>query len=479
MEREFDLFPIPVSQDVVAPGDYLAAQSPLRPVWGVSRLLSEIAYRLDAGFSAVWVEGEVSGIRNPSSGHVYFILKDETSQIRAVMFRTSASRVPFALEEGMKILCLARVNVYTARGDLQLVVDAVERTGEGVLGRALEELKERLFREGLFDAGRKRPLPLVPRRVFVLTSPTGAAVRDFVRTSRARFPAAQMVLVPVRVQGEGAAGEMILALDAVRSLAGPDDVVVITRGGGSLEDLREYNDEGLARAIYAFPCPVVSAVGHEIDFTIADFVADHRASTPTAAAQLVFPERAVLKERLGALCRHAESAIRNRTARASSLLQTLRYRLRDPARRLVEARLRQDELASRMAFAVRDLRLRRMRELDVLAHALRDRDPRRRLELFRATLQGLSGRLFRAPRSVIDRMRALLSQRVERLDALSPLKVLGRGYCIVTGPTGRIVRSFRDVRSGDLLKVRPVEGVISCRVVEAWEGREEQETGKG
>lgn len=479
MKREIDLFPIPESQDVIATGDYLAAQAPLRPVWRVSGLLSEISYRLDTGFSSVWVEGEVSGLRNPSSGHVYFILKDETSQIRAVMFRASASRVPFALEEGLKIICLARVNVYTGRGDLQLVVEAVEQTGVGALGRAFEELKERLFREGLFDAERKRPLPMVPGRVFVLTSPTGAAIRDFVRTARARFPAAQMVLVPVRVQGEGAAGEMILALDAVRSLAGPDDVVVITRGGGSLEDLREYNDEALARAIHAFPYPVVSAVGHEIDFTIADFVADHRASTPTAAAQLVFPERKALGERLEVLVRHAASALRNRVARASGALHALRLRLRDPVRRLVEARLRHDEQTSRLVFAIRDLCLRRMRELDVLAHALRDRDPSRRLDLYRTGLAGLAIRLMRSPRDVIARKRAGLSIRIERLDALSPLKVLGRGYSIVSGPSGRIVRSFRDVRPGDLLEVRPLEGVISCRVLEAREGLEGQETGKG
>ena len=270
----------------------------MKEILTVTALNEHIKNLLEGSFDTLWVEGEISNLRKPSSGHMYFTLKDEKSQIRAVLFKYSnmpgsfpwARRARFDLEEGMSVICCARISVYLPRGEYQLIVEAVEPRGIGALQLAFEQLKARLLAEGLFDAARKKPIPFLPRRIGVITSPTGAVIRDILNITARRFPSVDILVAPVRVQGPEAPAEIIQALSEMQNVR-DIDVIILARGGGSLEDLAPFNDEGVARAIYRCQIPVISAVGHEIDFTIADFAADLRAPTPSAAAELVMPVR--------------------------------------------------------------------------------------------------------------------------------------------------------------------------------------------
>lgn len=402
------------------------SNSPVMRVWRVSRLISEINYVLDEAFNYVWVDGEVSNLKRVSSGHLYFILKDDDAQIKAVVFKHKAALVPFAIEDGQHVVCLARLNVYPARGDIQLIVEAVENKGEGVLMLAFEAIKARLAKKGLFAGEHKRALPVMPGKVFVITSPTGAAIHDFIRAARGRFPGARIILCPVRVQGEGAAGEIIAAMKNISYLASDDDVIILTRGGGSIEDLWAFNNEELAWQIFNSPVPVVSAVGHEIDFTISDLVADHRAATPTAAAQAIFPSRDELLKKLNGLLDVIAHSAGHRLEMAVKRLQILVYRMKDPKKRLVEWRIRLDAVLSRYVRAI-------------------DHQMERR----KMILSGLAG----------------------RLEAVSPLAILSRGYSIVyTGDKKRVIRASDDVRHGDKLIVIPQKGVIFCEVLSSHDG---------
>ncbi|MDD2903707.1 MAG: exodeoxyribonuclease VII large subunit, partial [Syntrophales bacterium] len=273
-------------------------------IYTVSSLTREIRQRLETGFPLVWVSGEISNLRQPSSGHYYFTLKDEGAQLRCVLFKGNHLRLRFKPQEGSQVLCRGRLTVYEPRGEYQLVLDYLEPLGWGALAQAFEALKARLQAEGLFAPEYKKPLPYLPRRLALVTSPTGAVVRDFLRLLGQRFPNVEVLIYPVKVQGAAAAGEIAAALDDLAQYPGLE-VIVLARGGGSLEDLWPFNEEMVARAIHRCPLPVVSAVGHEVDFTIADFVADVRASTPSAAVELVVPDKVELLRRLG----HLEAAL--------------------------------------------------------------------------------------------------------------------------------------------------------------------------
>ncbi|MDA8161818.1 MAG: exodeoxyribonuclease VII large subunit [Desulfobacteraceae bacterium] len=394
-------------------------------MWRIPRLLAEIDSILDETFNYIWVEGEISNLKIASSGHIYFTLKDSDVQIKAVIFRSQAASIPFVVEDGQHIICLARLNVYPARGDLQLVVEAVEKKGEGALMLALEAIKVRLAEKGLFAEEHKRPLPVVPDRVFAITSPTGAAIHDFIRTARGRLPGARIILCPARVQGEGAEGEIIAAMKTVSRLAGDGDVILLTRGGGSIEDLWAFNSEELAWQIFNSPVPVVSAVGHEVDFTISDLVADYRAATPTAAAQAIFPSRNELLKRLNGLMDGLAHFTGHRLEIASKRLQILTYRMKDPKKRLAEWRIRLDAVLARCAKAVN-----------------------LQMERRKAALSGLAG----------------------RLEAVSPLAILSRGYSIVyTGDKKRLIRDSDSVKRGDRLIIIPQKGAILCEVLSSHE----------
>src|SRR5437667_598819 len=362
--------------------------------------------------------------------------------MRAVLFRCVGRSLRFALQDGMQLVCRGRVTVYEPKGDYQVIVEYVEPKGVGALQLAFEQLKERLAREGLFDAGRKRPLPRFPRKIGIVTSPSGAAIRDMLRVIGRRFGEIHIVLAPARVQGEGAAAEVAQGLRELNGL-GDVDVIIVGRGGGSLEDLWAFNEEVVARAIAASKVPVVSAVGHEVDFTIADFVADLRAPTPSAAAELV---------------------VREKQAVVDALVQ-LRARLeRVAARPLRDLERRVDELTVRLRRGMRGELSRASHRVEMLVSTLRSTSPVARVATGRHRLERLDARLAAAVARSCDQSRGRLRALVAKLDSLSPLAVLGRGYSLTRTAAGAIVRSARAVRAGDDVRVLLHEGSLDCRV---------------
>ncbi|GIW42797.1 MAG: exodeoxyribonuclease 7 large subunit [Candidatus Binatia bacterium] len=391
------------------------------PVFTVTELTQLIRQTLESQIDTVWVVGEVSNFRVPSSGHYYFILKDEAAQIAAVMFRGVNRSLSFTPEDGLKVLVRGHISMYEARGSLQLYVEYMEPVGIGSAQLALEQLKQRLHAEGLFAAERKRPLPFLPRCIGIVTALTGAAIRDILTVLRKRFPHVRVVIRPVRVQGKEAPLEIIAALDDLQQL--PEvEVIIVGRGGGSKEDLWAFNDEGVARAIAGCRVPVVSAVGHEIDYTIADLVADARAPTPTAAATMVVPDFDELRARVAQQRRLLVTAFTRLLMLHRQRLEQLAQRLRDPRHTVENLRLRLDELAERAQLAMA-----------------------RRIEHYRQHLRALA----------------------DRLAALNPLAVLERGYAIVKHSTsGEIVRDASTLSPGDAVHVQFARGRATAEVRE-------------
>jgi exodeoxyribonuclease VII large subunit len=447
------------------------AFDPGRRVYTVSELTEAVKAELERRFAGLWVEGEISNLRQVSSGHVYFTLKDEAAQVRAVLFKSRLRRLRFQPADGLHVLAFATLEVYAARGEYQLVCEVLEPRGLGALQLAFDQLKARLAAEGLFEPGRKRSLPVLPRRVGLVTSPTGAAVRDFLRVVTRRFADLHVLVYPVRVQGEGAASDIARALADCNRLGGLD-VLVLARGGGSLEDLWAFNEEAVARAIAASKIPVISAVGHETDVTIADFVADLRAPTPSAAAELVVREKAQLVAHLASLRERLHGGVGQRVRRWRERLDDLGRRrvLTDPARPLREWQRRLDDLGGRLQ---RGLVLRRRQAGERLARAARALRP----DLLRTHarhearhLDQLRGRLERGAREVVGRRRRALQAVAGQLDSLSPLACLARGYSICTLPSGEVVTRARQVSPGGTVAVRLREGTLGCRVEETRDG---------
>lgn len=442
-------------------------ESPVAPVsrpLTVSELTAEIRQVMEGTFDAVAVEGEISNCRQWSSGHLYFTLKDDRAQLRAVMFRTTVRTLKFAPEDGMHVVVRGRIGVYDAKGEYQIICDSLVPHGLGALQAAFEQLKRRLQAEGLFDAARKRALPVLPRRIGIVTSADGAAVRDILRILVARHPSVQVVVRAARVQGEGAAEDVIRALRAIVKV--PEvDVVIIGRGGGSAEDLWAFNDERLARAIAAAPVPVISAVGHEVDFTIADFVADVRASTPSNAAEIVVDRADSFGRRIDNAHARLRSLMRLRLGRQRAVADRLGTRLRQwtTVVMLRDRDCRQWDLRLERAMAQRLGRLEF--RADALERRLEARDVRRVVAGLRPRLVAAEGRL----RSAVARGRLEWSGRLgrlsARLDALSPLAVLGRGYAVCWNEArDRIMRSADALRPGDGVRVTLSKGELACRV---------------
>jgi len=436
-----------------------------RSVLSVSQLSQQMAAVMEERFPAVWVEGEISNFKVYSSGHAYFTLKDEAAQLRCVLFRTRARRVRFEPRDGLHVMAFGAVEIYAQRGDYSLVVELLEPKGVGALQLAFEQLKERLGAEGLFDPARKRPLPRFPRKIGIVTSPSGAAIRDMLRVIGRRFGEIHIVLAPARVQGDGAAAEVAQGIRELNALGGVD-VIIVGRGGGSLEDLWAFNDEMLARTIAASKIPVISAVGHEVDFTIADFVADVRAATPSNAAELVVKEKRAVVEALadldGRLRRVMGRALvlqRDRLQRTAS-----RRVLTDPARPLRELARRLDDARARLRQAALTALGRRGHRLELAGRGLRALNPVARTLNGRRALIDLQGRLERGMYRGVDRARHRLGAEAGRLDSLSPLAVLGRGYSLTRTTDGRIVRTWHDVVAGDAVSVLLHEGSLDCRV---------------
>ncbi|GAB3383208.1 exodeoxyribonuclease VII large subunit [Lysobacter fragariae] len=422
---------------------------------------------LEGAFPLIWVEGELGNVSRPSSGHLYFVLKDERAQVRCAMFKPKSTWLKFIPREGVRVLARGRLTLYEARGEYQLVLDHMEEAGEGALRRAFEELKAKLAAEGLFDAERKRPLPHFARRVAVITSPSGAAVRDVLSVLARRFPLVEADVLPVQVQGATAAAQITAMLQRAAA-SGRYDVILLTRGGGSLEDLWSFNDERLARAIAASPVPVVSAVGHETDFSLSDFAADLRAPTPSVAAELLVPSRDDLVRRLRAL----EARLLNLQAQH---LRTAMQRADRAALRLsaLQPRARLEALHRRQAEALRRLQSawqRRIdRELARVRHAnavLRAAHPRRRIARLHERLAAIGVR----PQAAIARRLARdalhLRGLARSLEAVSPLATVARGYAILQHPDGRVVRGVLDAAPGDRLDARLADGTLPVRVLD-------------
>lgn len=416
-------------------------------------------------FTDIWVSGEISGTKTGSSGHIYFILKDETAQLRCVCFARSARFLRFKPRDGVAVIARGRLDVYAARGEYQLLVEALEPRGHGALQLALEELKKKLAAEGLFDAARKRPIPAYPRRIGIVTSPTGAVIRDLIDILTRRFPGLHIRLYPSQVQGEGAVEQVCRAIEYF-SRSQWADVVIVARGGGSLEDLWTFNEEPVARAIAACSVPVISAVGHETDFTIADFVADLRAATPSAAAELVVGTRRQLLERLDNAAVRLNQAIRYRLAIARKRWHELSPGPAGAAlQRLIGKRLQTaDEWDARMREAVRRLIVERRGRLADLDARLRRQDVRLRLAQGRSRLDLLSARLRERMRWIVAGSRARHHTLAVKLEQLSPLRILLRGYAIVQAPDGSVVKTARQVSHGDHLSVRLAEGSLQVMV---------------
>jgi exodeoxyribonuclease VII large subunit len=436
-----------------------------RRIFTVSALTRAVKDTLEGTFGGLWVEGEVSNLRVHTSGHVYFTLKDEEAQIRAVLFRSRVRRLRFEPADGLHVLAFGRLDVYAVRGEYQLVCEILEPKGLGALQLAFEQLKARLAAEGLFDAARKRPLPALPRRVGLVTSPTGAAVRDFLRIVTRRFAGLQVLVCPVRVQGDTASGEIVEALSLLNRMGGLD-VIVLARGGGSLEDLWAFNEEPVARAIAASKIPVISAVGHETDVTIADFVADLRAPTPSAAAELVVREKTELVRHLTTLRTRLRQAMGRRTGRHADRLADFRRRrvLTDPGRPLRDWARRLDDLGTRLGRAMRRHDARAHERLGRVTRALRPGLLAAPVRHHQALVRHLGGRLARVVRGETARRRRAVESLAARLDGLSPLACLARGYAIAAFGSGEVLTRADQVETGERITVRLREGSLGCRV---------------
>jgi exodeoxyribonuclease VII large subunit len=436
-----------------------------RSVFTVSELTAGIKGRLEEAFPAVWVEGEISNLRCPSSGHAYFTLKDDLAQLRCVLFRGRGRRVRFALEDGLHVLVFGGLEVYAARGEYQLVAELMEPKGLGALQLAFEQLKRKLEAEGLFEQARKRPLPRFPRAIGIVTSPTGAALRDMLHIIGRRFGDLRIVIAPVRVQGEGAAVEIARALRDLDEL-GDLDVVIVGRGGGSIEDLWAFNDERVARAIVASRAPVISAVGHETDFTIADFVADLRAPTPSGAAELVVREKLAVLEALREAHARLGQVIRARLERDRGRLLGLARRrvLTDPARALHDRHRRVDELTARLRAAARSHHRHVVHRVALLTNTLSSLHPLARISHGRAVLIQLRGRLASAGGHGLEVSRHRFQASVGRLASLSPLAVLGRGYSLTRLASGTVMRRAAETHPGDVVEILLHEGSLDARV---------------
>jgi exodeoxyribonuclease VII large subunit len=435
-------------------------------IYSVTEITGDIRGRLEGRYGRVCVRGEISGFKRHSSGHLYFTLKDRGAQLRAAMFRGSAAGLRFLPADGLEVLAQGTITLYEPRGDLQIVVRTLVPSGLGALMQSLEALKRRLAGEGCFDAARKRPLPAFPRTVAVVTSPTGAAVRDLFHILSRRWPPARRVLLPVRVQGEGAAGEIAAALDRVSRWGGAD-IVIVGRGGGSIEDLWAFNEEAVVRAICRCRTPVISAVGHETDVTLSDLAADVRAPTPSAAAELAVPDRAVVSRHLEAsrraLERRLRGALRSRRERLTSLVRA--YGFRRPDLFLARDTQRVDDLAGRLLEGVTSSLAAGRRAVLLAGRRLGAVHPRRRLEAEAAGVRHLSQRLERAAGARCFRERMRVDGLSRALVALDPTGVLGRGYCLARDPvTGGIRTQAAGLVPGSGLLVQFRSDRVETRV---------------
>ncbi len=440
----------------------------MKDILTVSQLNDHIKGLLEEAFGTLWVEGEISNLRRPGSGHVYCTLKDDKSQIRAVYFRQfgygRVKQSSFELEDGIKVLCRGRLGVYSPRGEYQLIIESVEPLGIGALQKAFEQLKAKLAAEGLFDESRKKPIPFLPRRIGVITSSTGAVIRDILNVTRRRFPSVDLLIAPARVQGAEAASEIIHALDLLEK-SGEVDVIIIARGGGSLEDLAPFNDETLARAISRARIPVISAVGHETDYTICDFVADLRAPTPSAAAEMAVPERAALRDDLSDLSKRLLAATQRVLGDRRRALDMIRPRFKDPRRFLDDYRITLDDRVDRLQRVMRQTIKDKQNALGRIEAALVHASPARLVGEKKILLAHLEKNLQNAFERTQSQRRDRLTADAALLESLNPLAVLKRGYSITRlWPTGEILKNTDTLMIHDRLCITLGRGSVQATV---------------
>ncbi len=440
-------------------------QVPGRRVWSVRDLVAAVRTHLEREYTDTWVEGEISNFRAHDSGHLYFTLKDANSQIRIVMFRSQARLLRFRPENGMQVVVRGRVTIYEDRGEMQISAEYLEPKGAGALQIAFEQLKAKLEAEGLFDSARKKPIPTLPRRIGIVTSPQAAALRDILNILQRRHQSANVLIFPAQVQGDAAASEVAAGIRYFNK-AGNVDVIVVARGGGSAEDLAAFNHEGLARTAAASTIPVISAVGHETDFTILDFVADMRAPTPSAAAELVIRSRQEIEEQAESLHRRLEKAMRYRLLMARQGLTELAQhgafaRIMDLLHRRAQ---RLDDLVYRLAYSQRDILEGQRRRFEILSAAVRHYDARRVLHGIRQQLNAQVSALNATAQTLLLRRRGQLDQLSGQLNALSPLAILDRGYALVFDGSGQLLTDASRVKAGDEFSARLRKGAITGTV---------------
>ena len=439
-----------------------------REIYTVSTLNRETKTLLASHFLSIWVEGEISNLANPSSGHIYFTLKDANAQVRCAMFRMHRRTLGFKPSDGNQVLVKAQVSLYETRGDYQLIIERMEESGDGALRRAFEVLKSRLSDEGLFNASLKQSIPALPNQLGVITSPSGAAIRDILTVLKRRFPAIPILVYPVSVQGPDAKFEIVNALQDA-SCSSECDVLILARGGGSLEDLWAFNEEIVARAISQCEIPIVTGIGHEIDFTIADFVADLRAATPSAAAESVSPDQLEWLDQLSRLESRLIHQINDQLIQKSTSLQWLEKRLQrsHPGHKLRDKAQRLDELEIRSLRSMRSILQKSKANILTATAKLQQHTPKQLLKNLYAKQIHLEHRLIRAVEQKLDRPRQKLVSLGWALDAISPLATLSRGYAIVSRhPDGKILRSCEKSKVGEIVEARLREGSLLCQVTD-------------
>ncbi len=437
---------------------------PLRYILTVSELTREIKDILEDRFPDVWIEGEISNLRIPPSGHIYFTLKDDSSQIRSVLFKMQARTLRFLPEDGLYVIGRGRVSLYEKRGDYQLILESIEPKGMGALQLAFLQLKEKLEREGLFDPALKKPIPMIPHKIGIVTSPTGAVIQDMLHILERRFKNLHILLYPVRVQGEGASSEIAEAIHDFNRFTDVD-VMIVGRGGGSLEDLWAFNEEVVARAIDRSKIPIISAIGHETDYTIADFVADLRAPTPSAAAELVVRDKREMKNILHYLGGRLENQTLQMLQEYRTHLSHLKKIFKEPGKRVEEYFLRLDDFVNRLRLLTSWTLERKGEKCLHLSESLLLRNPMQRAKTLRSSIFEARRRLEQNVKYSIEIQRQKIGGTLGKLDSLSPLSILKRGYSITRKlPSLQILRDASHVKGGDKVEVRLDKGVLLCGV---------------
>ncbi|RLB76806.1 MAG: exodeoxyribonuclease VII large subunit [Deltaproteobacteria bacterium] len=435
-----------------------------RRIFTISEITANIKALLEDRFPFIWICGEISNIRIPASGHFYFTLKDKKAQISTVMFRGQNRNLKFMPEDGMSVTGIGRISVYEARGTYQIILEYLEPEGRGAIQLAFEQLKKRLKAEGLFDEKHKKPLPFLPRKISIVTSPAGAVVHDILKIVNRRFPNIHIEIIPVKVQGDGSEMEIVLGLEVINERS-DSDLVILARGGGSLEDLHAFNSEDVARAIFASKIPIISAVGHETDFSIADFVADLRAPTPSAAAELAVPLKIDLLKKNTELKTTLIIRFSRYIEHLRTIVKEMSNRLVDPNKRIEDLRLRTDDLLSRLIRTFRKIILQKHERLEWRFDSLNSHNPLIHTKKVNEKLEQNYNNLLTYIRILINNKQFLLREFNARLNALSPNAILARGYSITRSiPDGGIVRNPIQVEIGQDLKVILAKGSLICRV---------------